>query len=465
MARVNAMVARRQEGRIAIIGAGFSGMAMAAALIEAVDHRLHIVMIEGNAARAGGLAFGRAHAGELLNVRARDLGLLASHPGDFADWLAGFTSGGAPTRDDLAAAGERFAPRAAFSDYLRRRFDELVSRSPHVTVETVREEAIGIARRPGGGFRVDLVSGLGVSVEAVVLATGYGEAQGRFGRSPFAGIEAAELENAGHIAIVGSGLSMVDTLLRLRAMGSRAEITVISRRGLMPQPHAPLSVRPPAWQVTEGVSLRVLYAELRRAVARAEAEGRPWQGEINRLRPFAQDIWRTLSEADRSRFMRHLRRIWDAHRHRLPAGQHARLMAEFDKPETCHRAGRVVAARPGQPARLEVVWRGESVPETLLADIVFDCSGHRPDMEAPLLRGLLREGLAVPDPLGIGLKVAPDGRVWVPDDDLSGLFAIGPLGQGSLFEITGVPEILGQTARAAETLRDLVAMRAAVRTA
>ncbi|SFJ06360.1 hypothetical protein [Albimonas pacifica] len=55
--------------------------------------------------------------------------------------------------------------------------------------------------------------------------------------------------------------------------------------------------------------------------------------------------------------------------------------------------------------------------------------------------------------------MAADGRLWSPrGGEVSGLFALGPLGQGSLFEITAVPEIVRQAALAAETLGDLLAM-------
>ncbi|HEU0221103.1 MAG TPA: hypothetical protein VFR34_02685 [Paracoccaceae bacterium] len=64
------------------------------------------------------------------------------------------------------------------------------------------------------------------------------------------------------------------------------------------------------------------------------------------------------------------------------------------------------------------------------------------------------------DPFGMGLRVAPDGRLWSPETgELTGLFALGPLGQGSLFEITAVPEIAAQASRAATTIRDLLAAR------
>ena len=53
-------------------------------------------------------------------------------------------------------------------------------------------------------------------------------------------------------------------------------------------------------------------------------------------------------------------------------------------------------------------------------------------------------------PTGLGLAAEPGGQVMGRNGDLTpGLFALGPLGQGSLWEITAVPEIVAQAGAAA----------------
>jgi uncharacterized NAD(P)/FAD-binding protein YdhS len=83
---------------------------------------------------------------------------------------------------------------------------------------------------------------------------------------------------------------------------------------------------------------------------------------------------------------------------------------------------------------------------------VLDCSGFRPDI-GPHDLGLVSGGLARRDSHGLGLAVAVDGRLLAhagaPQRDL---FALGPLGQGSLLEVTAAPEIVRQAALCAETL-------------
>ena len=114
--------------------------------------------------------------------------------------------------------------------------------------------------------------------------------------------------------------------------------------------------------------------------------------------------------------------------------------------------GRVTqVTRRGEGYAVEVSRRGSV--ETLRADLVFDCRGYAPDLQQSLLRDLISQGLAHPDAHGLGLVVEQNGAV----KDASGcprrgLFALGPLGQGSLWEITAVPEIVAQADRAAAAI-------------
>ena len=68
-----------------------------------------------------------------------------------------------------------------------------------------------------------------------------------------------------------------------------------------------------------------------------------------------------------------------------------------------------------------------------------------------MIRSLIERGLACPDPHRIGLAVARTGRAIDGRGNPSPrLFAIGPLCQGTLWEITAVPEIVAQADAAAQ---------------
>jgi uncharacterized NAD(P)/FAD-binding protein YdhS len=70
-----------------------------------------------------------------------------------------------------------------------------------------------------------------------------------------------------------------------------------------------------------------------------------------------------------------------------------------------------------------------------------------------LIANLLEQGLAKADAHGLGLAAEADGRIR-GDSRSRRLFALGPLCQGSLWEITAVPEIVRQADQAARVMAE-----------
>ena len=87
---------------------------------------------------------------------------------------------------------------------------------------------------------------------------------------------------------------------------------------------------------------------------------------------------------------------------------------------------------------------------------VINSSGPQFDvsrLDHPLLASALQQGLARPDPLGLGLEVTPDFRLVGRDGESSpGLLALGPIALGGCWEATAVPELRIQCARAGSML-------------
>jgi uncharacterized NAD(P)/FAD-binding protein YdhS len=76
----------------------------------------------------------------------------------------------------------------------------------------------------------------------------------------------------------------------------------------------------------------------------------------------------------------------------------------------------------------------------------------------------MRQGNVRPDPHRLGLAVEADGRLIGKSGAIErGLFALGPLCQGTIWEITAVPEIVRQADAAANAIRSLLESRHADR--
>jgi uncharacterized NAD(P)/FAD-binding protein YdhS len=92
----------------------------------------------------------------------------------------------------------------------------------------------------------------------------------------------------------------------------------------------------------------------------------------------------------------------------------------------------------------------------LRAAHVVNSSGPQFDvsrLDHPLVVSALDQGLARPDPLGLGLEVTPDFRLVGTDGKpASGLLALGPIARGDCWEATAVPELRTQCARAGRML-------------
>jgi uncharacterized NAD(P)/FAD-binding protein YdhS len=256
------------------------------------------------------------------------------------------------------------------------------------------------------------------------------------------------------MVLIGSGLTMVDVLLSARRDGFQGNAVVVSRRGQLPRTHAPKGVVPQQVAIPHSKRVSLLAASIRIACEMAESGGTPWQAIINGLRPSIQNIWQGLPREEQARFLRHLRPFWDAHRHRLPMEVHGRLRAEFDEGRAVLLRGAVKeVAREGARFAVSLQKRGAQHLETITTDLAYDCSGFRPDLDQPLITSVLAQGLACSDAHRLGLVVERNGQVIGARGEVTnGLFAIGPLCQGTLWEINAVPEIVTQADQAAQSL-------------
>jgi uncharacterized NAD(P)/FAD-binding protein YdhS len=262
---------------------------------------------------------------------------------------------------------------------------------------------------------------------------------------------------ASSMVLIGSGLTMVDVLLGARRDGFQGKAIVISRRGQLPRSHAPKGVVPQQVAIPHSKRVSLLAAAVRIACEMAEASGTPWQAIINGLRPSLQDIWQGLPPEEQARFLRHLRPFWDAHRHRLPMEVHGRIRAEFDRGRAILLRGSVRdVIRVGDKFAVRLRKRGAPSLETIETDLAYDCAALKPDLDQPLIRSLFARRLARPDPHRLGLAVERNGQVIGEGGAIvDSLFAIGPLCQGTLWEITAVAEIVAQADQAAQSIASL----------
>lgn len=470
------------ERTIAVIGAGFSGTAVAIQLLRRLGAasprgNLRIVLIDPRPEPGAGVAYSTRDYPYPLNVAAGQMSLDAARPTDFLDFVR--------LQGIHATAGD-YLPRQVYGDYLRARLQEARAQA-RGRAECVhhRGSVLQLRRGSDGGWLLWLDDGSALRADDVVLALGNPPpgclrelapiaASERYVRDPWS-IGSGAHQEIDSVLLVGSGLTMIDAALRLAAIRPRVRhIYVLSRHGWLPEPQAstPLPALKPdvnlALESARGSARRLVRAfrDLARTVQR---DGGDWREVLALTRSHLPALWRTLDAAQRSRFLRHVRSLWDVHRHRVPAAPlgAVRSLARSGVLEV--HAGRIEEVNLADDA-VEVIWRPRGAQRTRawLVDRVINCTGPESHVGAhadPLVQSLLSNGLIRPDPLSLGIDVAEDGRpIGVDGRAVDRLYYLGPWLRARDWEGTAVPELREHAARLAETLATRLEAAAEART-
>ncbi|WEK48345.1 MAG: FAD-dependent oxidoreductase [Candidatus Andeanibacterium colombiense] len=424
---------------VAIVGGGFSGTLMAVNLLRYGDTR--VTLIERGDSFARGAAYSTKEPRHLLNVRAGNMSALADQPDHFVDWLR---------RHDCDAV-HGFASRRDYGRYLGALLSETITNSRgRLQLRKANVEALAWGE---GHAQLTLAGGDRVRADMAVLAAGNlpphdlvglasaGLAPGVYCSNPWSGDLGVGLIEQDTVLVIGTGLTMIDVAVSLDAAGFRGKIVALSRRGLVPRPHAlepapyePLREKPP--QTGSALVRRV----------RLDAERIGWRGAVDALRPFSQPLWLGASDQERSRFLRHMRTWWDVHRHRLAPQIAARLEALRADGRLTILSGKIGEVRPCAGGA-EVIFRPRSGEggQAIAARRIVNCTGPQSDLRRssdPLLRQLFESGQIRADANTLGIDVNVKSEVVGADGRANPrLLALGPLTRGTFWEINAVPDI------------------------
>lgn len=437
--------------RVAIVGGGFSGT------IQAINLLRHdgpsAVLIERRPRAGRGIAYSALSDEHILNVRASNMSAFPDEPGHFVRWLE---------QKGLGVATD-FISRSTYGDYLAELLQTWSSRSPG-RLTLVHDEAVE-AEYSGATIRLQLAERGTLQADALILAVGNlppheipAVAAARldsdlYAANPWSHSVADGLSDDDDVLVIGTGLTMVDTVLYLAASGFGGRILAMSRRGLLPQPHS--DPHPPS-KISERPG--TLSSALVRSVReRGTIVG--WRNAVDELRPYTQSIWRASDTAERSRFLRHLRPWWDIHRHRIAPRVAARLDELRHRGKLVPMAGKIIEIRE-EGGRASVLWRprGEKDRRQLRVRRIVNCTGPQGDLlrtREPLLRDMIAGGMIRPDPNRLGIDVDQQGQLIAADGSAQPhLFAVGPMTRGAFWEIVAVPDIRVQTWALARRLSD-----------
>ena len=436
---------------IAVIGAGYSGTMAAIHLARETSSDRRILLCERGGEFGVGLAYSTPAPDHLLNVRASNMSAFAQDPSHFEAWLETHAAAVAD-QTHLTETGV-FASRGIYGRYLKSVLADALDQQKTTGRIELLNAAVVDCERAGDGFVLVNAAGRRREVAAVVLATGHvpplPAPDRRYVASPWAPGATKGLRGDAPVVILGTALTMVDVVMSLRQNGFEGPIIALSRRGLLPRAHGASGPWPtPALAPAEHRSVRRMTRRLRAEVAEAAKRGVDWRGVVDSLRPVTQALWRGWSDAERARFLRHARRWWDVHRHRMAPPNAAALEAELTGGRLRIVAGRIGSIRFEPDAvRIGYAPLGEARPVELSAQRVIVATGLESAANTcdPFMRRLIDRGLTRWDRLGFGIDVTEDLAVVGADGQVTrNLWALGPILRGVFWECIAVPDIRQQ---------------------
>jgi uncharacterized NAD(P)/FAD-binding protein YdhS len=498
-----ASTTQHPEFTLAIIGGGGACVAFLHHFVASISAEqaqgMRIQVFEPRNSVGPGLAYHPDVDSLLLNRVAETMSVCARDFSTFSAWLRWKAHHAeelkAVSNTDLA---EAFVPRAIFGRFLSDFFAETcaIARRKHLQIEVVqaRVTAIDKDRR----YRLS-AAGTTYIADRVVLAVGntgprdhYGlDDHYRFIRSPYPISEQIAPTLIGQrICVIGSGLTAVDVVLSLQALGFTGQIDMISRSGRLPfvrglpGPRHPLQFLTHAAleQLTQGGArqlalrslLRLLRAELRaihcdwRTLFRSDndplqhlheevaaaTQRRDWQLVLAATNEVIEYAWNALDSADQQTITRHFAKDWLARRAPMPLANALKLKALIETGRLRLLAGDV--RFEGQQEDL-IKARYAATAETCEYDYVVNATGAAKWVECEQDSGVLwqlqQDGHALRDERG-GLQVefasgALLDRHRQPDPHLR---LLGHMTSGTYFFVSSLEMIAKRARHMAEDL-------------
>lgn len=454
--------------QIAIVGAGFSGVAVAWNLLQRLAGLARVILIDKEPGVGRGLAFGAPSPHHLLNVPAGRMGL---NPGDEGGFLRYLQQIGLPFQ-----SGD-FAPRSLYGSYLEHSLGEQRAAAADHGVELHIQRGVveGIEPMGAGRHMLRLSDGQHFEVDVVVLALGNFSprppeiANGPNWEAP--GLHATpwslrginSLPPRAPVLLIGSGLTAFDVVLQLRHEGHRGVVTMLSRRGLLAQSHRRLESAPAQGLVPhdflDGMqTVSAMLRETRQLIRQARAIGHDWRDVVGGLRQITVRLWQQLPTPERQRFLRHLLPYWDTHRHRAAVPIASAISHEIEAQALQPMAGRLESlVADGTEWEASIQLRGTAKMHVWKGSAVINCSGPSSSLRAAkhdhLIQSLLAKGKILPDALSLGVSVDTQYRLLDGQGrGQDGLFYLGPMLKAQFWEATAVPELRSHAQRVSDAV-------------
>lgn len=373
---------------ITIVGGGASAVALVDSLLQGISQRtekkrLAIYLLEKRSELGRGLAYSDDSNTNLLNTKAGFITPFSREPGHFYNWLLSNRDSWEDHFPEVEIRPDAYLPRPLFGYYLMHMVQLLIQKAVGLgcCVIPIKDEAVNMSFSYDGKVVISTKNNLSFPSDHVILSCGnggnmaYTALNGKSGYfpSPYPIKRTTRLiSNDAKVAIIGSRLSAIDTVLGLKARGHKGKITLHSRSGALPsvrgaqgrlqakyltlkniqqhiktQGHVQLDVfidlllqelDAAGQQInfdfanidkscSQLPALEFLTKELEYAV-----DERPWQAVLYATNSIIDLVWSAMPEQDKQRFWPYLS-WWMVYRVSIPAENASKLKALLESGE------------------------------------------------------------------------------------------------------------------------------------
>ena len=390
--------------QVAIVGLGLSGLLTFFNLLQKYQpssQKLKITIFEKSLLSPKGIAYSTTNQNHLLNVPAIRMGIVSENRQDFYEWLC--SQGYNYQKTD-------FVPRQIFGIYLEDILQRAlkIAEEKNVVVEFRHKEINEIYAGKKGGQKYGrdyfVIDNDVFSDCILAVGTNFKNQQQGFWNN-----DVKKYLDEKEIHILGCGLTAIDAVVSLRDHKYTGKIFLHSRRAKLSQPHkisdfdkkaqSPLSLE------DSDLPLSLIFHKFVAACKKEEN----WRVAFDAFRPLTQKFWASLDVEKKKRFLRHVFRWWNIHRHRCPEIQ-------FSVIKQMMESGQLMISKD----------------KTDISKAI-DCTGFGYGYESDLIKNLVKNHLAIFDEINAGIISLNEN-----------FYVTSGLNFGSLLEITAAPEIVPQ---------------------
>lgn len=448
---------------IAIIGGGFSGAATVIHLCNKVRQPTKILFFNDGYPLAKGIAYSSNNNYHVLNVAAGKMSLFNNDPLHFANWARSNAVEFANEETEL-----KFLPRYVFGNYVQVIYSEALKKSKDCSVEEINERVIDVQHEQNT-YSLTTKGGKKFSAEKILYAAGNFIPEipksvsneliqtKRYFSNPWTEEATNGLKDKEDVLILGTGLTMVDTILSLLEKNYKGNIIAASTFGFFPLPHRRYEPYSDILiELKRPYSINQIFDVFRKHVKEARKRNLFGAAVVDALRPFTQDIWLQLDLTEKKRFINHVRHTWGLARHRLPVEVYERMVPLLESGKLKILAGRIKESKITDGlVEVMITERKSQIPVFMKVQRIINCTGPQTDItkiDDELMQNLLKKNLIEPDELKLGIRATAYGNVITENKISTSFFTIGPTLRGVLWESTAVPEIRVQAERVAGLL-------------